>query len=315
MAYEFKRLSDVNAIEEMKDGLNVLVEDDGEIVKLAADSMISNAIPVPETAQIGQTVVVKSVDENDKPTEWEAVTKQHVEIVVFEDNRVLGVETPLSSHDGNSIVMMFRDTTKTFPLVRREVWRMGHTEKSIRLQMLWYSLWSVTDGFKVRMHFGDEYPDIIANSVDNTITFDPDWVAPAELIPAPATAEVGQIVAVKAVDENGKPTEWGTANSTFDFNIIKQGSKLVLQKRTFAEITEASGTGKINTITPFLSITGMNSDATTLIIENIPACYFAVNKLLGSSEFTSIRANFMLSDGTVVKYQINPDDTVTEVIE
>jgi hypothetical protein len=29
-------------------------------------------IPVPETAEVGQTIVVKAVDENGKPTEWEA---------------------------------------------------------------------------------------------------------------------------------------------------------------------------------------------------------------------------------------------------
>lgn len=32
------------------------------------------AIPVPTTASVGQTVVVKAVDENGKPTEWEPVT-------------------------------------------------------------------------------------------------------------------------------------------------------------------------------------------------------------------------------------------------
>lgn len=32
------------------------------------------AIPVPTTAEVGQTIVVKSVDENGKPTEWEPVT-------------------------------------------------------------------------------------------------------------------------------------------------------------------------------------------------------------------------------------------------
>lgn len=31
------------------------------------------AIPVPTTAEVGQTVVVKAVDENGKPTEWEVV--------------------------------------------------------------------------------------------------------------------------------------------------------------------------------------------------------------------------------------------------
>lgn len=30
------------------------------------------AIPAPETAEVGQTIAVKSVDENGKPTEWEA---------------------------------------------------------------------------------------------------------------------------------------------------------------------------------------------------------------------------------------------------
>ena len=32
------------------------------------------AIPVPTTAEVGQTIVVKAVDENGKPTEWEPVT-------------------------------------------------------------------------------------------------------------------------------------------------------------------------------------------------------------------------------------------------
>ena len=34
-----------------------------------------DAIPVPEIAAVGQTVMVKTVDENGKPTEWEAVDK------------------------------------------------------------------------------------------------------------------------------------------------------------------------------------------------------------------------------------------------
>jgi hypothetical protein len=32
---------------------------------------IPESIPVPETAEVGQTIVVKAVDENGKPTEWE----------------------------------------------------------------------------------------------------------------------------------------------------------------------------------------------------------------------------------------------------
>ena len=33
----------------------------------------SSAIPAPATAEVGQTVKIKAVDENGKPTEWEAV--------------------------------------------------------------------------------------------------------------------------------------------------------------------------------------------------------------------------------------------------
>lgn len=47
MAYEFKKLSDVNVIETMNDSLNVLVENDGEIVKIAANEMMS-AVEIPE---------------------------------------------------------------------------------------------------------------------------------------------------------------------------------------------------------------------------------------------------------------------------
>ena len=91
MAYEFKKLSDVNVIEEMKDGLNVLVEDGGEIVKISANSMIpedvalnsdiptkvselendTSYISAPVSASVGQIIVVKAVDDNGKPTEWE----------------------------------------------------------------------------------------------------------------------------------------------------------------------------------------------------------------------------------------------------
>lgn len=79
MAYEFKKLSDVNVIESISDSTNVLVEENGSIVKMAANSMIpedvalkSDVVLAPTTASVGQTIVVKAVDESGKPTEWEA---------------------------------------------------------------------------------------------------------------------------------------------------------------------------------------------------------------------------------------------------
>jgi hypothetical protein len=43
-----------------------------EVGALSADTVIPDGgIPIPNTASVGQTVVVKAVDENGKPTEWE----------------------------------------------------------------------------------------------------------------------------------------------------------------------------------------------------------------------------------------------------
>ena len=42
-----------------------------EVGALPADTPIPEGIPIPSSAQVGQTIVVKAVDENGKPTEWE----------------------------------------------------------------------------------------------------------------------------------------------------------------------------------------------------------------------------------------------------
>lgn len=50
------------------------------------------------------------------------------------------------------------------------------------------------------------------------------WQAPSGGIPVPATAEVGQFLAVKAVDDNGKPTDWEVADvpeGTKDYTVLE----------------------------------------------------------------------------------------------
>lgn len=42
-----------------------------EVGALPADTPIPEGIPIPSSAQVGQTIVVKAVDENGVPTEWE----------------------------------------------------------------------------------------------------------------------------------------------------------------------------------------------------------------------------------------------------
>ena len=48
-------------------------EDAGKVPVVQADGSygLGSMIPAPETAEVGQTIVVKAVDENGKPTEWE----------------------------------------------------------------------------------------------------------------------------------------------------------------------------------------------------------------------------------------------------
>jgi hypothetical protein len=43
-----------------------------EVGALPVDTPIPEGIPIPSSAQVGQTIVVKAVDETGKPTEWEA---------------------------------------------------------------------------------------------------------------------------------------------------------------------------------------------------------------------------------------------------
>ena len=59
MAYEFKKLSDVNVVENMSDGTNVLIEENGEIVKIAANSMIPEDVALKSDIPTG---IVKSVN-------------------------------------------------------------------------------------------------------------------------------------------------------------------------------------------------------------------------------------------------------------
>jgi hypothetical protein len=42
-------------------------------------------IPTPETATVGQTIAVKSVDENGKPSEWETVELPSIDGLATEE--------------------------------------------------------------------------------------------------------------------------------------------------------------------------------------------------------------------------------------
>ena len=67
---EFKKLSAVEAVNTVSDTASVLIEEDG-VIKRAPKGEIGGGVKVASTAEVGQTIVVKAVDEAGNPTEWE----------------------------------------------------------------------------------------------------------------------------------------------------------------------------------------------------------------------------------------------------
>ena len=66
---DFKKLSAVEMIESVKDSATVLIEEDGVIKRMPKDEI--GGIKITTPVEVGQTIVVKAVDETGKPTEWE----------------------------------------------------------------------------------------------------------------------------------------------------------------------------------------------------------------------------------------------------
>lgn len=200
MAFEFKKLSDVNAIETVSETTNVLVEENGEIVKIST----SNILPkeVVEVGILDYTNIMPGVVQynNPSPTITEIVeSSQKASDKIYEYQRICLMAT------GD---MVRRVHTKIDQIIRGQ-------ERTLA---------------GVKIYFGDDLCPIIFDKESNTVYLDPNWVAPVEPIPAPATAEIGQVVAVKAVDENGKPIEWeavdagGSDGVTFkDFILCANG--------------------------------------------------------------------------------------------
>lgn len=66
---DFKKLSAVDMVETVSDAATVLIEEHGVIKRVPKDEV--GGIKVAYPAEVGQTIVVKAVDENGMPTEWE----------------------------------------------------------------------------------------------------------------------------------------------------------------------------------------------------------------------------------------------------
>lgn len=86
MAIQTTKLSEVEIIESPVNP-KFLVEDEGEIKRIPSKATISLGLT---SAEVGQVITVKEVDETGKPTEWEAIDfPSGEEIQVATDNDII----------------------------------------------------------------------------------------------------------------------------------------------------------------------------------------------------------------------------------
>ena len=177
-----------------------------EVINPISEDFIPTTIPVIPSAIAGQTLIVKSVDENGKPVEWEAVRRDDARKVVIVDmTAIIPNKLSCSYPDYAELFQRIGNDPLSFYEIERICLEPNGDEINIRAIRYEPLL-----GNRMRIYFGDDLCPIIMDATNHTLILDPDWVAPAEPIPAPAAASIGQTIAVKSVDENGKPTEWET---------------------------------------------------------------------------------------------------------
>jgi hypothetical protein len=195
------------------DDESIIVEDgmfasQDDITNLTANDI--GAIPAPEMAAVGQTLAVKAVDESGKPTEWKTIDAMNGDVfyvtmtqngsLYTADKTIAEVMQAYEAGRAVSCKLPSDGLQTVLPLV-------GYTTDIIvyggnAADRAMYVL-QMEDGVLVYSETlaSKDYVDAV---IDN-ITF-PEHITP------PATATVGQTLAVKAVDETGKPTQWEAAD-------------------------------------------------------------------------------------------------------
>lgn len=91
---EFKKLSAVEAVNTVSDTASVLIEEDG-VIKRAPKGEVGG-VKVASTAEVGQTIVVKAVDEAGNPTEWECadLEKKPDMVITITQESYFSITTP-----------------------------------------------------------------------------------------------------------------------------------------------------------------------------------------------------------------------------
>lgn len=118
---EFKKLSAVEAVNTVSDTASVLIEEDGVIKKAPKGEV--GGVKVASTAEVGQTIVVKAVDESGNPTEWECADMAKGEepdmvITVNNESNAVITDGTWSITEGNVVDVITAIRENRYPDVR-----------------------------------------------------------------------------------------------------------------------------------------------------------------------------------------------------
>lgn len=237
----------------------------------------NSGITPPATAAIGQVLSVKNVDSNNAPIEWETIDlPSGLEIPTF-DLDLLGLGA--IPEDGSTVSVKI-DTSDIFaafdkgPAFLKFSFEYNSNiltgtvlANPMKADNRYQVAFVAKFGMPLMVFFVFNSASIYANSQ----MFTADLV---DAIPVPVSAAVGQTIAVKTIDENGKPIEW----EVVDFP-TSGGEEVIVEDKFFyitadetnkvcshtaSEINAAAAANKIIIVNNFLHFhyNGSNSDKT-----------------------------------------------------
>lgn len=171
-------------------------------IKQLDEEFIPSTVPVIGSASVGQTLVVKAVDGNGKPTEWETTgvvksindiepdengnidVNQVTNVVFINMDGELTVTSPIEE-----IIALF-SSSRDYPGAKFEQKLYSMTNPMAPVPSYYHQRleadvkqdYNTGEMLKnvIRIHFAPEVPDILVDRLANTVVLDPDWIAPAE---------------------------------------------------------------------------------------------------------------------------------------